>query len=132
MSKNIIFLCRALPRLSQLASADKVPVTLVGFSKGCAVLNQVLCDIRTAFSDIGDSNLHLREFAKNSLERMVWLDGTMGDGGWVNSPLLYKPQPKWADLSGPQWDPIFGPNPRYGPQGPLGQKIYLTFHPFRE
>ena len=75
MSKNIIFLCRALPRLSQLASADKVPVTLVGFSKGCAVLNQVLCDIRTAFSDIGDSNLHLREFAKNSLERMVWLDG---------------------------------------------------------
>ena len=57
---------------------------------------------------------------------------TMGDGGWVNSPLLYKPQPKWADLSGPQWDPIFGPNPRYGPQGPFGQKIYLTFHPFRE
>ena len=56
----------------------------------------------------------------------------MGDGGWVNSPLLYKPQPKWADLSGPQWDPIFGPNPRYGPQGPFGQKIYLTFHPFRE
>ena len=68
-------MCRALPRLSQLASTDKATVTLVGFSKGCAVLNQVLCDIRTAFSDIGDSNLHLREFAKNSLERMVWLDG---------------------------------------------------------
>ena len=52
----------------------------MGFSKGCAVLNQVLCDIRTLFDGgheaaAGHADTSLTRFAADTLRRMVWLDG---------------------------------------------------------
>ena len=60
----------------------------------------------------GNAQLSWRRGYKPGLTSLC----TQGNGGWGNPLLLYKPQPKWADLRRTKVDPIFGSNTRYGPQ----------------
>ena len=58
------------------------PLTLVGFSKGCVVLNQLLYDLQEAKEDPETS-----EFVK-SVREMYWLDG--GHNGGSNTWIIHK------------------------------------------
>ena len=57
-------------------------ITLIGFSKGVVVLNQVLHDLHMLHEDSQDNNSEkqrLKEFS-NQIERMIWLDGGHNGG----------------------------------------------------
>ena len=58
---------------------DEFPVILVGFSKGCVVLNQIIYELSSALTG---NDLHLRDFASR-ISTMYWLDG--GHGGESNT-----------------------------------------------
>ncbi|XP_005989576.1 mitochondrial protein C2orf69 homolog [Latimeria chalumnae] len=67
-----------------LGSADQyssVSFTLIGFSKGCVVLNQLLHELKVA-----KNNKELATFIKN-IKAMYWLDGghSGGNDTWVTS-----------------------------------------------
>lgn len=74
----------AVKRILQIAHAeddptDEFPVILVGFSKGCVVLNQIIYELSSALTG---NDLHLRDFASR-ISTMYWLDG--GHGGESNT-----------------------------------------------
>jgi len=57
-------------------------ITLIGFSKGVVVLNQVLHDLHMLHEDSQDDNnekQRLKDFS-NQIERMIWLDGGHNGG----------------------------------------------------
>ena len=63
-----------------MAVTDKI--TLIGFSKGVVVLNQVLHDLHLLQGDSQDENgkkQRLKDFS-NQIERMIWLDGGHNGG----------------------------------------------------
>ena len=63
-----------------MAVTDKI--TLIGFSKGVVVLNQVLYDLHLLQGDSQDENgkkQRLKDFS-NQIERMIWLDGGHNGG----------------------------------------------------
>lgn len=64
----------------------EMPLHLIGFSKGCVVLNQLLYEL-----DIADKDPVLRDFVKK-VKAMTWLDGghSGGSNTWVTDPAIIK------------------------------------------
>ncbi|KAM4698587.1 mitochondrial protein C2orf69 homolog [Rhinophrynus dorsalis] len=65
---------------------DSLSITLIGFSKGCVVLNQLLHEMQAAKKDKG-----IKSFLAN-IKSMYWLDGGHSGGidTWITSPELLK------------------------------------------
>jgi len=93
---NLTSCCHALLQIKSLiynvfrskdkqedGSTFKIKLTLVGFSKGVVVLNQVLHDLHLLNNNICDSD-KLCRFSEQ-IERMIWLDGGHNGGKdtWV-------------------------------------------------
>ncbi|XP_062434343.1 mitochondrial protein C2orf69 homolog [Rhea pennata] len=68
------------------SAVDAVSFTLIGFSKGCVVLNQLLYELKEAKKDKNTD-----AFLKN-IKAIYWLDGghSGGSNTWVNYPEVLK------------------------------------------
>lgn len=62
------------------------PVTLIGFSKGCVILNQFICELHMA-----DVDKDIKTFLTN-VKSMYWLDGGHNGGSntWITDKALLK------------------------------------------
>jgi len=73
--------------------SSNLPVTLVGFSKGCVVLNQLAYDRAVTLNPAAaeKDDIRAKEFAKLATE-MYWLDGGHGGGHetWVTNDGVHK------------------------------------------
>jgi len=84
----------AIPHLHQLLvsgtkqvgiiEAQVLPITLVGFSKGCVVLNQIVHELDPIFNDSSNHGVNEHEFLK-LIKAIYWLDsGHNGESGaWM-------------------------------------------------
>jgi len=65
---------------------DKLPLVIVGFSKGCVVLNQFLHELETAKSEPESVEI------VNNVAEMVWLDGGHSGGKdiWITQDSILK------------------------------------------
>ncbi|OWF55481.1 UPF0565 protein C2orf69 homolog [Mizuhopecten yessoensis] len=64
----------------------KVPIILIGFSKGCVVLNQFICELHMV-----DIDENVKSFMKK-VKSMYWLDGGHNGGSntWITDRVLLK------------------------------------------
>ena len=83
LKSAVALLSEDLPSLNLLPSAD-LPAELVGFSKGCVVLNQLLYDLREAKLDESTQNF------VNLVKRIHWLDGAHNGGSntWITDEVV--------------------------------------------
>jgi len=70
---------------------SNLPVILVGFSKGCVVLNQLMYDRASTLNTTEETNLGAKEFVKLATEA-YWLDGGHAGGRetWVTDDSVHK------------------------------------------
>lgn len=86
----LLHLTTLLLSIDQLTKNTEVgwytPITLIGFSKGCVVLNQLLYELDFFHNLPVESGTHVALFMKR-LKKMVWLDGghSGGSNTWVTS-----------------------------------------------
>ncbi|CAL1542856.1 unnamed protein product [Lymnaea stagnalis] len=65
---------KAVYQECEVISAIRVPIRLIGFSKGCTVLNQIVFELHLTEDDAG-----IRDFIKQ-IEAFYWLDGGHSGG----------------------------------------------------
>lgn len=70
----------------QASLIGDVPVTLVGFSKGCVVLNQLVYELQ-----LTETNAELKQFV-DRIDKIYWLDGGHAGGSnlWITKPDILK------------------------------------------
>lgn len=82
--------CSAKTHDSSVQHSD-LPIILVGFSKGCVVLNQLAYDRATTLSGSKESDVRAKEIAKLASE-VYWLDGGHAGGKetWITDDSVHK------------------------------------------
>lgn len=77
-------------KTGHLDIGSHLPLTIIGFSKGCVVLNQFLHELHYYHHLPTDHESHIGEEFLNRIKKFIWLDGghSGGKDTWITSPTI--------------------------------------------
>lgn len=83
--------CSTNMHASGTIQRSNLPVVLIGFSKGCVVLNQLAYDRATTLGSSEESDVPVKEFAKLATDA-YWLDGGHAGGKetWITDDSVHR------------------------------------------